>query len=167
MMPILLSRLSLCVVAMAFLGGCDFSTSPQEENREPVAESQNCEVTVFSDVRYIAEAGDVVGTEIVLHLCPGSEPVTGQLDVYEGSYSPTTIPLSGALKATTLEMSASQESSNLTLIGQLESDRLRCELRWKSPESVPPETLDLRRVAGRLEDLVRQGRQNEIEYSNQ
>ena len=148
--------LPILVMATMLLGACAIANEEQETNLEQETESQTCETVVFSDARYIEEAGDVVGTEIVLRLCRDSDVVTGQWDEYQG-YNPETTHLSGTLQDTTLQMRAPEERLRPILQAELEDATLRGELKWSLGNSLGTKNLNLLRVPGRWEDLRREG----------
>lgn len=111
---------------------------------------------VFSDVRHIPAIDDYVGTEIVLQFDTVSQRVTGQWDLYQG-YDPITIALEGTLVGSRLKLMGLHSDWRTIFTGTYSDKELKGVLQWHVGRNLQTKRVRLHRVAGRMEELLRQG----------
>lgn len=121
----------------------------------PAALAVEIRSQVFSDVRHIVAVDDYVGTEIVVRLDPASTRVTGQWDLYQG-YDPLTIKLEGTLIGSRLKMMGIDSEWRPVFTATYSDKALNGVLQWHMGRKLHTKKIRLRRVIGRLEDLLRQ-----------
>lgn len=102
-----------------------------------------CGELVFSDVHYVAEADDYVGTEIVLKVCRNREAVKGEWNEYEGGHTPATTTLTGRRSGTVVRPSGRNSEGKVNLIGNLKGERLTGKLLWYIGRNRQEKVLDI------------------------
>jgi hypothetical protein len=89
-----------------------------------------CPERIFSDVRHVEEVDDYVGTEIVLHICPGVSEISGEWNEYEGGYEPAVTKMTGNIAGESIRLSGINSEGKVEFIGSLTNARLRGKLIW-------------------------------------
>ena len=102
-----------------------------------------CSELVFSDVRYVPEADDYVGTEIVLEVCGNQQAVKGEWNEYEGGHTPAKTRLTGRRAGSVIRLTGSNSEGKVSLIGKLKGERLTGSLLWHIGGNQQEKRLDL------------------------
>jgi hypothetical protein len=97
----------------------------------------------YSDVREVEESGDVVGTELTLHVA--GEAVTGTLRHYEGTV-PEPIAITGRLVGNSLMLSGSYSEGKVQITARLENDRIIGKLSYHLDRQTNDVELNLPRI---------------------
>jgi hypothetical protein len=102
-----------------------------------------CSELVFSDVHYVPEADDYVGTEIVLKVCRNQQAIKGEWNEYEGGHTPATTKLNGRRSGAVVRLSGSNSEGKVDLSGRLNRERLTGKLLWYIGRNQQEKILDL------------------------
>jgi len=99
---------------------------------------------IYSDVRYIEDAGDLVGSELELDV--RSEQVQGFLRSYQGGCG-TNVIVSGTLLHDQIRLSGqSDEYGKIEITGHIETGKFNGTLTQKKPANSWREKLKLHRI---------------------
>lgn len=79
-------------------------------------------VWVFSNVRTVEEAGDVLGEQLVMAI--DGQRVRATLKTYEGSYDPATAQLTGTLRSGRITLEGSAPGGHIVLSGVIRGSNL-------------------------------------------